>query len=159
MFIIISKICSTDGKTVEACRLIDPATKEVKTVAFDKIREAVLKGEVIKGFKVFESINYVTGHIKRSVTKEKGKFSMSRVPEMNGKGELINPSDKNILMVYGWKGFAEAKEFHLFNYKGEEVLLTVDQFSNKVKAGEVNGALINKKTGKPMIAVELNKEI
>lgn len=159
MLILIGRIQSTDGKTLEACKLIDSETKEVKTVSFEKVREAVLNGEKIKGFKVFESINYVSGSVKKSIVKEKGKFAIHKVPELNGKGELIRESDRNKLVVYGWKGFAEAKEFHLFNYKGEEVVLNIKQFTDKVSAGEVNGAVINKKTGRPMIAIDFNNEI
>lgn len=159
MLIVIGRIKSTDGKKIEACRIIDTKTKEVKLVSFANIKKALCQGEKIKGFKRIESVNYVSGHIKVNITKEKGKFTFNKLPELNGIGELVNAEDSNKLILYGWKGFAEAKKYHLFNYKGEEVVLDIKQFEEKVRAGEVNGAIINTVTGKPIISADLNIEL
>lgn len=157
MKLIVGKILS--GKRLEACRVVDTETLEVKIISYSCIQEDIMKGEKVKGLRTNTLYNYMKGVDKKVITKEKGKWNFGKVPSLNGKGELIDPDDAKYLSLYGWRGFAEAKKYCLFNYLGDQVFLDVDTFKEKVKAGEINGATIYPKTGNPLICCDLQNEI
>lgn len=160
MIIVIGKIEDAGG-VLEACRVIDSKTKEVKEISFEKIKKAMKEdGTQIKGFKLIDKTDYNSEKLKKSVVKEKtNKFNFNRIPRLNGAGELIDSTEEKQLTLFGWKGFAEMKRYHLFNYKGEEIVLDITELTEKVTAGEINGAVINPRTNKPIISKDLDIEI
>lgn len=150
MLIVIAKILD-DNKKVEACRVINTATLKADIVSAQKLKGLVREGQEIIGF--CKSYN------NKVYTEGKNRFNYSKVPELNGAGDLKNPKDARLLTVYGWKGFAEMKKYYLFNYKGDIEVLDAEQFTKEVQAGNVNGATPNNKTGRPMLSTALDIEL
>ena len=159
MLIIIGKIETSDGKP-EAYRLMDTETRVVKDISAERIKNAVKADVKIKGFVKVDVEDPLKGGVKGAVRKEKNStWKYSKVALLNGSGELVKEEQSKLLTVYGWHGFAEVKKYHLLNYKGEEIILNVQEFKDKVAAGLVNGATINSRTGKVIVARDLDVEI
>lgn len=161
MYIVIGKIKDPNTKKIEACRIIDSNTKEVKIISAIRIRDAVKRGIKVQGFKKFTIItNNKNFDVQTETTKaETSKFKWRKVPLLTGAGELVNKEDEKYLTVFGWKGFAEEKRYQLFDWEGKEVTLSVDEFIQKLKADEINGASFDYKNNKPILLRELNIEI
>ena len=160
MKITIGQIKDIGGKKLEACRVVDTATGEVRNISYNKIREEVVKNkQKIKGFVITEVIDYYNGTVKEALKHEKGKFSFDKIPELNGNGELKRAEDSRFITVYGWKGFAETKKYYCYDYKGNSIELNLKEFEEKVRRREVNGAFINPRTGSVAISEDLNIEI
>ena len=160
MLIVIGKIEDDSGK-LEACRVIDSNTKEVQDVYIKKIEKALKEKHIkLKGFRLVEVNDYPKETIKESLRKEKtARFKYSKIPSLNGAGNPRRPEDEQMLTLFGWKGFAEMKEYHLFNYKGEETVLNATEFKDKVASGLINGAALHPRTGKPVLSQDLNIEL
>lgn len=158
MLMALGKVQKTK-KELEACLVIDTNTKETKMVSVARLKQALSKGVRIKGIRLGKTTYYIRGYVQTGICREKGLFSFSKLPELNGYGELINEVDRNKLVVYAWQGFADAKQYHLLNYKGEEVVLGLEAFIEQLKAGNINGASYNEKTNTVNISDELNVEI
>lgn len=157
MIICIGKI-EKDTRGLEACRLVDSISKEVRILSMSKIKKLIESGIPIKGFILAEPNNFYT-KVNTILKKENtNQFRFSKMPKLNGEGELVNPEDERFLTVYAWEGFAESRKYHLFNYKGETVILTKQEFIEKVRKKEVNGACIHSKTGKVLMSNSLNME-
>lgn len=158
MLICIGKI-EKDNRMIEACKVIDSISKEVRIISINKVKNILNSGVPIKGFILVEPTKYY-GNTEKILKRENtNQFKFSRVPKINGAGELIDPEDEKILTVYAWEGFAELKRYHLFNYKGETIILSKQEFEEKVQKREVNGACISNKTGKVIMTECLNVEI
>jgi len=160
MLVIIGKIENTNGR-LEACRVVDTETLEVKDVSMKRIRKSVTEGVRVKGLIATSHTDLYSENVRKATVKEKGlKFRWGKIPQLNGSGQLINSADEKYLTVYGWKGFAEAKKYYLLNYKGEQIILDLKNFTEKVKRDEVNGATMDKKNMNiPLISKELDMEI
>lgn len=158
MKIVIGKIL-TDTDKIEACRVFDTNTKSTEELSLKKIRALITSGETVVGFKLTHINNYLKGNIKNNLTKERGKFSFNKVPTITGSGDLVNEDDKDILTVYGWKGFAEAKKYICIDYKGQETILNLADFKELVKQNKINGTIINDKTNKLMLMDALDNEL
>ena len=159
MLIVIGKIENSNGK-LEACRLIDTETMNVRDISIKRIKDAVRSGTKIKGFTITRNNDLYSGNIRETVVRDKGtKFSWNRIPNLTGIGELINQDDANNLTVIGWKGFAEAKQYYLVNYKGEQIKLSLTEFIEKLKSDEINGAILNTNSSIPSISRDLDLEI
>lgn len=158
MKIVIAKVL-TDTGNIEACRVFNVSTKSTEELSLKKIRALINSGETIVGFKIANVSNYIRGNIKTNLVKERGKFSFNKVPVITGSGNLVNKSDADKLTVYGWKGFAEAKKYFCLDYAGKEVILSVEEFKQKVTEDKINGAMINTKTGKINILSLLDNEM
>lgn len=158
MLIVIGKIeCNSK---LEAVRVVDTDSKQVKDVSYHSIRRKMIENNVkVKGFQKSQILDYSVGAVKDIIKKEKGNYNFSKLPALNGKGELINSTDARFLVIYGWSGFVEEKRYHCFNWKGETVLLNIEEFQKKVLANEINGAGIVVKNNKIVIAKELDVEI
>lgn len=91
--------------------------------------------------------------------KHNNNWSMSRVPAVDGSGELKNSEDAVRKTVIGWNGFAEAKKFYALDYKGRVTVFNRKDFNEEVKANHINGATYNTKTCEPSLCDELNVEI
>lgn len=161
--VVIGKIQKDNKASIEACRLIDTVSKEMHDLSLERIKLLIKSGVQIKGFVLTEPCeNYcIKKKAADKVLKKENtnQFRFSRVPMLRGSGELINTSDNRFLTVYGWKGFAELKEYYLFNYKGETTILSQAEFEDKVRKQEINGASINPKTNKVIISKSLSLEI
>ena len=139
MKIIVGQILKTKTK-VEAYQIYDTSTKTVELTSYEKCKGMVAAGDQLVGLRTEKHFSYATGKEVITVKKERGKFNMSKVPEINGAGELINPEDGRLLTVIGWKGFAEIKKYHLVDYKGQLHELSTKEFEEKVNRAEINGA-------------------
>lgn len=163
MKITIGQIKDMDGKKLEACRVVDTATGEVKNISYNKIREQVVTNkQKIKGFVVTEITDYYNIDnikVKESMKHEKGKFSFEKIPQLKGTGELVNPEDSRFITVYGWKGFAEDKVYYCYDYQGNIIKLNIKEFDERVRRREVNGAFINPRTKKVAVCEDLSIEI
>ncbi|MBD5508830.1 MAG: hypothetical protein HDR05_12505 [Lachnospiraceae bacterium] len=156
MLICIGKIEKNNG-VLEACKIADSISKEVRILSVQKAKEILKAGIPIKGLLLSEKY---FGKMQYSVKRENtNTFKFSKVPKINGAGELINTEDEKVLTVYGWSGFAELKQYHFFNYKGETVILSKQEFEDKVHKKEINGAYFNDQTGKIVMVGSLNVEV
>lgn len=155
MYVVIAKILSADGK-IEACRIYDPETLEVGIFSTRKIRKHVREGGTVVGFKTAYTI--VNEKVKVQISKERGKFNFSKIPEIDGKGDLKDLEDMDQMTVVGWNGFAEMKKYLCVDYKGTVNMIPVDEFKQKVKENKINGAIFNDRTGKCMILGALDIE-
>ncbi len=159
MLVVIGKIEDSNGK-LEACRLIDTETMNVGDISIKRIKDAVRSNTKIKGFAISRNNDLYAGRVRETVVRDKGlKFSWHRIPNLTGNGELINPEDNKYITLIGWKGFAEAKQYYLVNYKGELTKLNLKEFIAKIKADEINGALLSKNSELPSISRDLDIEI
>lgn len=156
MKIIVGQILKTKTK-VEAYQIYDTSTKTVELTSLEKCKNMVAAGNQIVGLKAERHFSYTAGKDIINVNIERGKFNMTKIPVINGKAELINPEDGELLTVIGWKGFAEEKKYHLVDYKGQIYQINTEEFENKVKDRKVNGAFI--KNGRLLIMNCLNKEM
>lgn len=158
MKVVIGKIMTDTGK-IEACRVFNDKEHEFLDMSLKRIREEIEAGQEIVGFKLTQTNNYMSGDIKRNLTKERGKFNFNKVPVITGNGELVNEAEHDLLTVIAWHGFAEAKKYICVDYKGENTELNKEEFIQQVKADKINGAIISDKTGKIVIMDKLNKEL
>lgn len=163
MYVVIGKI-EAQGNNVsklEACRIFDTDTKEVKDISITKIRKALKNGVRVVGFKIMYNIDATTkkGAVRSNVSRNNtAKFRWRNIPRLTGKGELINTEDAKYMTVIGWSGFAEMKKYHLIDWQGKETLINIEEFIEKVKAEEVNGVSYDSKYNKPLLSKELNEE-
>lgn len=156
MKIIVGQILKGKNK-VEAYQLYDTFTNKVELTSIEKCRNMVLQGRQVVGLRTDRHFSYAVGKDMLSVKVERGNFNMTKTPVINGKAELINPEDGELLTVIGWKGFAEEKKYHLVDYKGKHYQLDPEEFEKKVKERKINGAFI--KNGNVLIMPCLNKEV
>ena len=159
MFVIIAKVVNLNGE-IEAVRVFNPQTKENRIISVGRVKQAVLNGQKIKGYKKVEVNDYLNATVRTHVVKEKSlTYNLNRVASLNGKGELRNAEDAKILVYCGWKGFAEMKRHYLYNYLGEVKLADKEQLLSLIKQGVVNGAAYKTDTDKIIISDDLNNEI
>lgn len=158
MYIIIGQIDSNEKvNTIEACRIIDTETKEIKDIYIERIKQSVKNGVKVVGLKAYNKVNWRSNKKSMIVKKEIRRFDWEKIPKLNGAGQLLNDEDARFVTVYGWSGFAEMKRYHVINYEGEETLLTIDELRNKISNNEVNGAILH--NNKVQILEELSKEL
>lgn len=159
MVVIIAKMEKNSNK-LEACRLFDTDTRKIKDVSYKAIRKAIVNGEIqIKGFVLADKTNYSTGRVSMTLKKDKGRFSFTKVPSINGEGELLNPEDAKYMAVFGWRGFLERKVYYCVDYKGDVTEMKVNDFIESVKSGVINGASISIRTGDAILSSELENEV
>lgn len=141
MFIIIARIRSDKKVRAsfthdEAYRIFDTKTKKIKDVPRKTVVDAVKKGTKIKGLKTCPSTV--------GIIREKGSYSLNDIPFIDGYGNLINPEDARKLVVYGYKGFAEAKKFCVIDYKGKTDTYNISSFHDAIAHNNIIGAkLVN----------------
>lgn len=135
MFVVIGKIeaetKNNKRKRLEACRIVDTETKEVQDISIGRIKNAIKGGVHVVGFSFDKENN--------NIHQENRLIKWSRIPALNGSGELINEEDAKYMVVFGWHGFVEMKKYHMFNWKGEEVVLSAEEVVNKLKSKEISG--------------------
>lgn len=158
MKIVIGKISQSDSNNIEACKIVDVDTKKVEIISYNNIKK-LISNEMVIGFKVNEINNYTSDKNRYVIKKDKGRFTFNKVPDINGKGELVNPEDSKYVTVFAWKGFAEAKTYFVFDHDGNVLELDVDKFEDMVRKDLVNGASINQVNGKITIKEELKREL
>jgi hypothetical protein len=158
MEIIIGKIKETDGEKLEAVKLFDTENKTMQIRSCKSVKDRVMHGEIIKGYRKSQSTNYLRGKQKAIIVQDKNSFNLKKVPELNGKGQLINEEDARFVTIINWQGFAEDKVYICIDYTGAEKVYSITEFDEKVIKGEVNGAFFNKDKNKIVISKDLNRE-
>lgn len=163
MYVVIGKIETKDGNKIklDACRIIDTDTREVMDISIVKIRNALRNGVHVLGFKANYSLKATKENIKvhpEVARSGDSKFRWRNIPRLTGNGELVDAKDAKYMTVIGWHGFAEMKKYHLVDWQGKEVVLSLNEFIEKVQADEINGAAYDDKYNRPTINKELNNE-
>ncbi|MFG6344657.1 MAG: hypothetical protein K1W35_13025 [Lachnospiraceae bacterium] len=164
MYIVIGKIETQDGNRtkLDACRIIDTDTREVKDISIVKIKNAIINGVQVIGFKAIHSVKANKDNVAigtRVSKSQTSNFRWKKVPRLTGNGELIDIEDAKYITVIGWSGFAEMKTYYLINWQGKEIKLNLQELIKKVQADEVNGASYDTKYSRPVMNKELNKEL
>lgn len=133
----------------EGYRIFDTDTREATIYTRQKVIDALKSGVKIKGLKISKK--------EYRLSRDNGVFSLCKVPFIDGFGNYIDTPSAKDRIVYGYKGFAEAKKFYLVDHKGQTKVVPVDDFYKLVEQKEINGAKIN--NGKITIAEGLYNEL
>lgn len=153
MLIAIGRINDTVNR-LEAVKVFDTSTQNYQVVSYKKLKYALRKGHIIKGFKLRE-----TTSLKDTIEKESNNcWRFNRIPLINGNGQLVDEKEKDNVVVFGWRGFAEVKEYHCVDYRGKVVAIKTDELLERIKEGKVNGACISS-VGTISLSSELDNEL
>lgn len=153
MLIAIGRINDTVNR-LEAVKVFDTSTQNYQIVSYKKLKLAIRKGYTVKGFKIRESIS-----LRGAVEKESNNcWRFNRIPLINGSGQLVNEADAENIVVFGWRGFAEAKEYYGVDYRGKVIAIKTDELLERIKKSKVNGACINS-VGTISLSSELDNEL
>ena len=154
MLIIIARVRSDKRVRAsfthdEAYRIFNTENNSFVDVARKDILNMLKAGVKIKGLKIYGPYN--------NLSTDKGSYSLNKVPFIDGYGEVIDTNQKDIRVVYGYKGFAEAKRFCTVNYKGDIEEIDVTDFLKILEDNKINGAKLV--DGKISVCKELYNEI